>query len=245
MSVRKGHQYLNVFAALVARRVLFATQGKDGATWAQFVEALKKHHGHRHAITPASMDMSAACQSGVAGHCRHAQVVFDKFHVIKNAHEAVDKVRRAEGRLGGTGVGEALHQSQWIWRKNPENLSEQEQQHLSGIKDKNLCTAKAYPMRRVLQDIYRSADARTARHRFQVWGRWVRWVARFHKGNVFVLMVKLAAMVGKHLAGRVAHWQWGVAHAFMEGLNTSSTIRRTSRRPSRTRSMETASCPGS
>ena len=134
------------------------------------------------------MDMSAACQSGVAGHCRHAQVVFDKFHVIKNAHEAVDKVRRAEGRLGGTGVGEARHQSQWIWRKNPENLSEQEQQRLSGIKDKNLCTAKAYPMRRVLQGIYRSADARTARPRFQVWWRWVRWVACFHKGNVFVSM---------------------------------------------------------
>ena len=122
--------------------------------------------------------------------------MFDKFHVIKNAHEAVDKVRRAEGRLGGTGVWEALHQSQWIWRKNPENLSEQEQERLRGIEDKNLCTAKAYPMRRVLQDIYRSADATTARPRFQVWWRWVRWVARFHKASLFVSMVKLAQMVG-------------------------------------------------
>ena len=88
-------------------------------------------------------------------------------------------MRRAEGRLGGTGVGEARPQSQWLWRKHPENLTEQEQARRAGIQDKNLCPAKAYPMRLVLQAIYRSADARTARPRFQVWWRWVRWVARF------------------------------------------------------------------
>ena len=110
-------------------------------------------------ITQVSMDMSPAYQRGVADNCRNAQVVFDKFHVIKNANEAVDKVRRAEVRLGGKGVWEALHKSQWLWRKNPENLTEPEQARLAGIKDKNLCTAKAYQMRLVLQDIYRSADA--------------------------------------------------------------------------------------
>ena len=230
MSVRKGHEYISVFADLVARRVLFATEGKDGATWAKFVEALEKHNGHRHAITQASMDMSPAYQSGVAEHCRNAQVVFDKFHVIKNANEAVDKVRRAEVRSGGPGVWEALHKSQWIWRKNPENLTEQEQARLAGIQDKNLCTAKAYQMRLVLQDIYRSADATTARHRFKVWCRWVRWVARFHKASLLVSMVKLAQMVGKHLAGIVAHWKWGVTNAFMEGLNSVfSAVKRRAR----------------
>ena len=220
MSVRKGHEYISVFADLVARRVMFATEGKDKETWAKFVEALEKHNGHRHAITQVSMDMSPAYQSGVAEHCRNAAVVFDKFHVIKNANEAVDKVRRAEVRLGGQGVWEALHKSQWLWRKNPENLTEQEQERLAGIRDKNLCTAKAYQMRLVLQDIYRSADARTARHRFRVWCRWVRWVARFHKASLVVSMVKLAQMIENHLAGIVAHWKWGLTNAFMEGLNS-------------------------
>lgn len=228
MSVRKGHQYVSVFADLVARRVLFATEGKDKETWMQFVEALEKHNGHRHAITQASMDMSQAYQRGVAENCRNAQVVFDKFHVIKNANEAVDKVRRAEVRLGGQGVWEALRKSQWLWRKNPENLTDLEQARLAKIKDKNLGTAKAYQMRLVLQDIYRSADAATARHRFQVWCRWVRWVARFSKASLMVSMVKLAQMVESHLAGILAHWKSGVTNAFMEGLNSvfSGTKRR-------------------
>ena len=220
MSVRKGHEYISVFADLVHKRVLFATEGKDQETWAKFVAALEKHNGHRHAITQASMDMSPAYQRGVADHCRHAQVVFDKFHVIKNANEAVDKVRRAEVRLGGKGIWEALYKSQWLWRKNPENLTAEEQQRLAKIEDKNLGTAKAYQMRLVLQDIYRSPTAATARRRFQIWCRWVRWVARFYKASLFGSMVKLAQMIENQLAGILAHWKWGVTNAFMEGLNS-------------------------
>lgn len=220
MSVRKGHEYITVFADLVAKRVLFATEGKDRETWTKFVEALEKHNGHRHAITQASMDMSKAYQAGVAENCRNAQVVFDKFHVIKNANEAVDKVRRAEVRLGGQGVWEALYKSQWLWRKNPENLTDKEKARMAGIQGKNLCTAKAYQMRLVLQDIYRSENAGVARHRFKAWCRWVRWAARFYKTGLFASMVKLAQMIENHLAGILGHWKWGVTNAFMEGLNS-------------------------
>ena len=220
MSVRKGHEYISVFADLVKKRVLFATEGKDQATWLKFVEALEKHNGHRQALTQVSLDMSPAYQRGVADHCPNAQVVFDKFHVIKNANEAVDKVRRAEVRRGGKGVWEALYKSQWLWRKNPEHLTEPEQARLAGIKNKQLATAKAYQMRLVLQDIYRSVDAGAARRRFQVWCRWVRWVARCYKANLFGSMVKLAQMIERHLAGILAHCKWDLTNAFMEGLNS-------------------------
>lgn len=220
LNVRKGHEYLTVFADLLAKRVLFATEGKDKATWVRFLEIFEQHHGHRHALTQVSMDMSRAYQAGVAENCRHAQVVFDKFHVIQNAGKAVDRVRRAELRLGGPGVWAALYKSQWLWRKNPEHLTADEQARLRGIKDKNLGTAKAYQMRLVLQDIYRAPDATTARHRLQVWCRWVRWSARFYRANLLGSMVKLAHMVQTHLPGILAHWKWGVTNAFMEGLNS-------------------------
>lgn len=220
MSVRKGHEYITVFADLLAKRVLFATEGKDKETWAKFLEALEKHNGHRHAIVQASMDMSKAYQAGVADYCRGAQVVFDKFHVIKNANEAVDKVRRAEIRLGGQGVWEALYKSQWLWRKNPRDLSADEQQRVQTIKDKNLGTAKAYQIRLVLQDIYLSPHASIARRRLKVWCRWIRWIARYYKFNLLGSMVKLAQMVEDHLEGILAHWKWGITNAFMEGLNS-------------------------
>ena len=220
MSVRKGHEYISVFADLVRKRVLFAAEGKDHGVWVDFVSVLEQHNGHRHAITQASMDMSSAYQKGVEETCRNAQVVFDKFHVIAHANQAVDEVRRAEVRLGGAGVWEALRRSQWLWRKNPENLTGPEQERLAKIEQKNLRTAKAYQMRLVLQDIYRSLDVATARRRFRVWCRWVRWVARLQPKNLLRSMVKVAELVENHLAGILAHWKWGVTNAFMEGLNS-------------------------
>ena len=60
MNVGKGQEYVSVFADLVAKRVLFATEGKDKATWPAFVEALGKHNGHEtsfalalHVVGPA------------------------------------------------------------------------------------------------------------------------------------------------------------------------------------------------
>ena len=75
MRVRKGHQYISVFADLVARRVLFATEGKDRESWLKSAEALEKHNGDRHAIAHASIDMSKGYQTGVAENCRNAQLV--------------------------------------------------------------------------------------------------------------------------------------------------------------------------
>jgi transposase len=229
MSVRKGHEYISVFADLVAKRVIFATEGHGKETWAAFVQGLEAHQGHRHAITQVSMDMSAAYEHGVKENCRNAQVVFDKFHVIANASQKVEKIRRREIRSGRGGVLEALRKSQWLWRKNPENHSPEEKARLAKIQDKNLETAKAYQMRLVLQDIYRSPHAEQARWRFKVWCRWVRWVARF-KSWIFEPMVSMAQMVETHLAGILAHWKWGLTNAFMEGLNSVfSAVKRKAR----------------
>ena len=228
LHIRKGQKYVTVFADLVKKRVLFATEGIDHTTWEKFVQALEEHNGHRHAITQASMDMSRAYQRGATENFRNAQVVFDKFHLLSNASEAVDKVRRKELQAGEKGTGQWLRKTQWIWRKNPENLTEKQQARLAAIQDKNLWTSKAYQMRLVLHDIYRSPDRGIAHRRLKVWCRWVLWVARFCKRGLFDSMIKLQETVVRHLEGILAHWKQGVTNAFMEGLNSvfSATQRR-------------------
>ena len=60
MNRRKGHNYLTVFADLVAKRVLFAPRGKDAFVWAAFAAELLRHDGHPKAIQHVAIDMSAA-----------------------------------------------------------------------------------------------------------------------------------------------------------------------------------------
>jgi transposase len=220
MHVLKGQKYISVFANLLRQQVLFATEGHDASCWERFVEVLEKHHGHRHAITQVAMDMSAAYQRGARENCRNAQVVFDKFHVIQSLNKAVDQVRRREVKVGAKGVWGALHKTQWIWRKNPENLTPEQRERLGQIENKNLATAKAYQMRLVFQDIYRIPEATKAQRRLKVWCRWVRWAARFCKFNLLAPMLKAAQTVEQHAKGILAHWKWGLTNAFMEGLNS-------------------------
>jgi hypothetical protein len=63
-------------------------------------------------------------------------------------------VRRAESQLDEE-KKEQLKETMWLWRKNPENLSEKEEGRLKRIDQTDLWTAKAYQMRLALQDIYR------------------------------------------------------------------------------------------
>ncbi len=60
MNRLNGHKYLTVFADLVAKRVLFATPGKDASVWEAFAGELLRHNGHPKAIQHADIEMSAA-----------------------------------------------------------------------------------------------------------------------------------------------------------------------------------------
>ena len=112
-----------------------------------------------------------------------------------------------------------LKKSQWLWRKNPEHLSEKEQARLEEMDLKHLATGQAYQMRLVLQEAYASRRVETARYRFESWVSWVR-VKCDRLGEALEPMRKVAAMEERHLEGILAHWQAGLTTGFLEGLNS-------------------------
>ncbi len=229
LSCRKGHDYLSVFADLVKRRVVFATEGKDHTTFERFAEEILKHNGYPKAITQVAMDMSAAYTKGTKENLGNAAIVYDKFHVVALANKAVDEVRRQEAREGDAEVKEQLKKSLWIWRKNPENLTEQEEAKLEEMDLKHLATGQAYQIRLELQSIYNSRTEAKARERFQNFIGWIRRKAdRF--GELLGPMRTLADTVETSLEGILAHWKAGLTTSFMEGLNSVfSAVKRKAR----------------
>ena len=219
MNCRKGHDSLTVFADLVKKRVLFATEGQDAQTFRAFGEALSAHDGHPKAIPQAALDMSAADQKGVREELPNAARVFDKFQVVAQVNGAVEAVRRVEARSGEAAVAEPLKQSLWPWRKNPENLPDKEAARLEELDLKHLATGQAYPRRLVLQEAYASRRVETARYRFESRVNWVR--ARWDRwGAVLAPMRKVAEMVERPLEGILAHWQAGLTTGYLEGRNS-------------------------
>ena len=219
MNRRKGHNYLTVFCDLLRKRVLFACEGKEAKAWKAFAQALCEHNGDPGAITEASIDMSPAYIKGVKENAPNAEIVFDKFHVVRAACDGVDEVRRAESRLSEEKSAQ-LKETMWLWRKNPQNLSEKEQGRMQRIDHTDLWTSKAYQMRLALQGIYRLPYRSVARRRLASWGRWVGRAAKKAPNQVLEAMVKVAEMIDAHLEGILAYWTAHVTNAFLEGLNS-------------------------
>ena len=214
---RKGHNYVTVFADLVHQRVLFGTEGKDASVWASFAQELQAHNGHPKAITQVAIDMSKAYRKGVAENFGNARVSFDKFHVVAQVVAAVDEVRRAERTQPER--GDLLEKARWLFRKNPENWTDQEGARWEALAGENLVTGLDYQMRLVFQGIYRLGSAKLAREKFHSWCEWVEQ-AGSQAGQVLAPMLKVARMVRAHLKGILGHWKEGLTTAYLEGLNS-------------------------
>lgn len=231
MSRAKGHHYVTVFADMEERKVVFATPGKDATTWEAFRQDLEAHGGKASSIEEVSMDMSPAYIKGARDQCQQAAVVFDKFHVVFNANEAVNKVRKLERKMGSSQQRDQIEGTMWLFRKNPENWSEKDWERYDRIDLESLRTGQAYSMRLSLQSIYEKAPSKSAaRHRFKEWITWVRKAVTRAKDGLLMPMRRLADMVESHLDGIVAHWERKTTNAYMEGLNSVfSAVKRKAR----------------
>ncbi|MCX7271645.1 MAG: ISL3 family transposase [Burkholderiales bacterium] len=141
-SARRGQDYVSIFMDLTERRVMFATGGRDATTVAAFAADLSAHGGdpatqiqrvccdmspafikgiNTHLSSPAEEDADAA-----AGH--RPRIVFDRYHVVAKANEAVDTVRRAEAH-----TRPELKRSRYAWLKNDANLTVKQREQLTWL----------------------------------------------------------------------------------------------------------------
>jgi transposase len=150
-SAARGQDYVTVFMDLVARFVLFATEGRDAATVKAFAEDLLAHGGDPAAITNTSSDMSPAFISGIGEHLPNAEMTFDRYHVIAKLNEAVDEVRRAEQK-----DNPALKKTRYVWLKNRQNLTAKQRETLARLTrpSPRLATARAHRWREDFQAFY-------------------------------------------------------------------------------------------
>ena len=220
MNVRKGHQYLTIFADLEQRRVLFGTDGKDAGVWARFAEELSRRQGDPNLILEVSMDMSPAYQKGASQYCPNARIIFDKYHVIANVCQAVDQVRKSESNWGSDQARQDLQKTMWLWRKNPQTHTQSERERMESLRSKHLWTGKAYQMRVALQQIYAEPQEGRAREAFIHWAHWVRDAAQTAPRLIFGPMLSVSKMVFRHLEGIMAHWKHHLTNAYMEALNS-------------------------
>ena len=122
-AIAKRHRYLTVVADLERHRVLYLAEDRkqeslDGF-WATLTPA------QREGIQAIAMDMwEPYIQSTQASlPTAETKIVFDKFHVAKHLHTAVDQVRQAEHRALKQDGDARLTSTKYLWLMRPKDMS--------------------------------------------------------------------------------------------------------------------------
>ena len=223
-SVKRGHEYITVVHDLARKRLLFATPGRDHHTLEAFAQDLLAHGGDVRNIKHACIDMSAAYTKGLAQSLPHAQISYDRFHVVALANTAMDEVRRQEMRTSIQTVRETngfqdkktLRQLFWGMRKNPSQWTHGQISAMHWLQRSTLKSARAWRLKQGLRLVYSQAvNANSEEFAKQALIKWLSWAKR----SRLEPFKRLAATIRSHFDGVVRGMLDGRSNAYVEAMN--------------------------
>ncbi len=209
----KGHDYVSLFADAdpdpERRRVIFVAEGREAETVGAFAANLRAHHGKPSEISAVSIDMSPAFIKGVGEHFAHAQITFDKFHVIAHASSAIDETRRLEQKLDP-----GLKGMRWALLKDRSTLAPSQRAELDEllVRMTSSRTARAWLYREQLRDILSRKQPNVVRRLLK------QWCTNVMRSKVEP-MKAVAAMIRNHFEGVLAWVDTRQTNGFLEAIN--------------------------
>ncbi len=216
LSYRKNHQYVTVVVDHVLGRVVWASEGRNAETLGKFFDELGQARTAK--LKVVTIDMAQSYISAVRERAPKAEIIFDRFHVQRLVHDAVDEVRRAQVReLKGTHEGSYIKRTRYSLLKNPWNLSLHESERLSALAVKNKQLYRAYLLKEAFCGILDRRQANVARDKLE---QWLDWAAR----SRLKPMHKAARTIRRHLEGILAYVRSGLSNGRVEGLNRKARV---------------------
>jgi transposase len=148
------------------------------------------------------------------------KIVFDRFHVMKLATDAVDKVRRTEHKALMREGNDTLKRTKHLWLYSEKNVPAKRAERFESIKQLNLKTSRAWAIKETLRDLWAYTYRGAARNFFEWWFGWAR-------RSKLAPIKKLATTLKQHLDGILTYCKHGVTNGVTEGINsTIMTIKR-------------------
>jgi transposase len=202
-SARRGHRYVTVVLDADSHDLLFMVQGRSGQALVEFAAAMPAHQARPEQITHVVMDMSPAYIAGAEQAFPQARIVFDHFHIMKLAGEALDEVRKALRKQGADLFG-----GLWALRGNSWTRSAEQQALRLQLGRSYPKLGRAMALRETLQDVLAEADVGSLH-----W--WLGWAAR----SRLEPFRKLARTIKDHFQGILAYLETRLTNAAIEAVN--------------------------
>ncbi|MFV9676542.1 MAG: ISL3 family transposase [Methanosarcinales archaeon] len=207
-SSAKGHKYVTLVVDFATSKVIYVCRGKDALTLSTFKEDYLEHRGSPDKIASVCCDMSPAFIGGIETEFPNASITFDKFHIMKIVNGGIDMVRREE-----QAINKVLKKTRYIWLKNPDNLTKEQNKTLGTIKDMNLKTVRAYNLKLSLQMFWDIQERGIAE---QYLKKWYFWATH----SRLKPMIKAAKTIKDHWDGVLNYFDSKITNGILEGTNS-------------------------
>lgn len=216
VSWRKQHRYLTLVTDHRSGKVVWGTEGKDTATCDRFFAELGTDRAAK--LTAISTDMGPAFLKSVAkpGHAPQATVCIDPFHVVAQATDALDTVRRQvwnQLRAADPARAKRFKGARWVLLKRPERLTQEQTVTLRALRRQGGAAWRAYGLKEALRAVF--AGDLAASEAAELLDRWCAKASRSRLDP----FVTLAGTIRKHRNGILAAIRLGINNARVEALN--------------------------
>lgn len=215
ISYRKHHQYITTVVDHDRGIVVWAAKGKSAETLKSFFEAIGPERAAK--IEAVTIDMSSAYIKAVKESVPNATLIFDRFHVQRLVHDALDEVRRDEVRSASADEKADLKKTRWPIQKRPWNLSDLETAKLADLEEKNLPIYRAYLLKESLATILDGRQINVASRKLDEWIEWAR-------SSGLPPFVRAAGTIEKHREGILAYVRTRLNNGRVEGLNGKTRV---------------------
>jgi transposase len=222
-AIAKGHRYLTVVADLDRSRVLYLAEDRKQESLDGFWATLTL--AQRDGIEAIAMDMwEPYIQSTRASlEDADAKIVFDKFHVAKHLHEAVDRVRRTEHRTLKQMGDARLTGTKYLWLMRPKAMTAEQQATFRTLQRSDLKVARAWALKERFRQFWNYTYCGAAQKFF------ARWFWRATHSRLRP-MAAVAKLIQRHLPNVLTYVQHGITNAGLEAVNaTIQWVKKTAR----------------
>jgi transposase len=207
----KKQKFLTVVTNLETGEPLWFGRERKKETLDEFFE---KHLSafQRSVIRAACVDMWEPFRQSLEQWAPECRIVYDKFHILQHAGQAVDEVRRTEFFRKGGAARDLVRGKRWLLLSSWLNLDRGKRRQLNALFALNRRILKAYLLKESLSQLWNYTYEGAMLRYLQSWIDQLRW-------QRLKPMEKLARMLLEHLEGILNYCRTKVPMGVIEAVN--------------------------
>ena len=159
-----------------------------------------------------SVDMWAPFRLSIEQWAPECRIVYDKFHIIQHANDAVEEVRRAEFFRKGRKMRDVIKGKRWLLLSRWKNLEPKQRGVLNRLFQLNRRVFKAYLLKESLEQLWNYRYEGAMANYLRKWMDQLRW-------QRLPSFQKLASMLIDHIDGILNYCRTKVRFGVVEAIN--------------------------